>query len=168
MIFRFPTINDHEIVEDCVQEHYENNEKNIHASNMLTSLDYNSWVKKIQNNAQIPDKDWGKSITYLVFDNNEKLIGLLNIRYELNEKMTMKYGNIGYGVRPTERKKGYATQMLKYALEFCKEKNLKSVIVGCYKDNIASSKTIIKNGGILINEIADDGKISQYYEIKLV
>ena len=82
--------------------------------------------------------------------------------------MTMKYGNIGYGVRPTERKKGYATQMLKYALEFCKEKHLKSVIVGCYKDNIASSKTIIKNGGILINEVADAGKISQYYEIKLV
>ena len=73
-----------------VQEHYENNEKDIHASNMLTSLDYNSWVRKIHNNAQIPDKDWRKSITYLVFDNNEKLIGLLNIRYELNEKMAMK------------------------------------------------------------------------------
>ena len=46
MIFRFPTINDKEILEDYVQKHYENNEKNIHASNMLTSLDYNSWVKK--------------------------------------------------------------------------------------------------------------------------
>ena len=45
---------------------------------------------------------------------------------------------------------------------------MKSIIVGCYKDNIASSKTIIKNGRILINEIVDAGKISQYYEIKLV
>ena len=58
--------------------------------------------------------------------------------------MRMKYGDIGYSVCPSERRKGYATKMLKYALEVCKELGMKSVILGCYKSNIASSKTIKK------------------------
>ena len=64
---------------------------------------------------------WGKSLLYLCFDQN-RLIGLLSIRYELPKELSEKYGDIGYGVRPSERNKGYATAMLRYALSVCKEK----------------------------------------------
>ena len=62
----------------------------------------------------------------------------------------------------------YATDMLKFALDVCKEKGMKKVIIGCYKDNIASSKIIEKNGGIKINEKDFNRKIANYYEINLV
>ena len=77
--------------------------------------DYESWIKQITNNVNIPNGDWGKSYTYLAFD-NEKLVGLLSIRYDLTNELAEKFGHIGYGVRPSERCKGYATKMLNYAL----------------------------------------------------
>ena len=167
MKFRFPTLDDKEIIEAYVREHYENNEKELHGIIGFTSMEYSQWVKKIELNTKIPDKDWGKSLTYLVFNSEDKLIGFLSIRYDLSEKMRNIFGDIGYGVRPTERKKGYATQMLKYSLDVCRTYNMANVIIGCYKENIASAKTIIKNGGKLIREAEVEGVLCQYYEIKL-
>ena len=77
------------------------------------------------------------------------------------------YGNIGYGVRPSERRKGYATQMLKYALDVCKEKNMDEVILGCYDYNIASNKTIKNNGGILYKTDIQNKQLSDEWEIQL-
>lgn len=53
---------------------------------MLTSMNFEDWIEKINKNVTIPDPEWGRSLTYLVFD-NDKLIGLLSIRFDLNNKM---------------------------------------------------------------------------------
>ena len=164
--YRLPKIEDEKIVSEYVKEHYDNNEKELHGSNRLDSMNFIDWVKQIENNTKISAGEWGRSLTYLVF-NDDKLIGLLNIRYELSEELKEKYGDIGYGVRPLERRKGYATQMLRFAIDECKNRKMESVILGCYKDNLASSKTIIKNGGVLIKESKIDEKDALYYEIKL-
>ena len=119
MIYRLPEISDKEIVQEYVQEHYDYKESSISASLGLSSSEYPDWVEKIQKNALIGDEIWGKSLLYLCFDNN-KLIGLLSIRYDFSESLTKKYGDIGYGVRPSERNKGYATTMLQYALSVCR------------------------------------------------
>lgn len=175
MEYRLPKLEDKELVKSYIEDHYSHNEKSLSASNMLTSMTWENWVKKINDNAIIGDEEWGKSLTYLVIDNN-MLIGLLSIRYDLPNNLVNLYGHIGYGVRPSERRKGYALKMLKYALEECKRLGLNSVILGCYKENIGSAKTIVKNGGILVREevetkeISDNWQIeltSQYYEIKL-
>ena len=72
------------------------------------------------------------------------------------------------GVRPTERKKGYATQMLAKALEYCKsEIGLDKVMISCYKSNEGSRKTIINASGILDKEYEKDGEIVQTYWVKL-
>ena len=168
MIYRLPEISDKSILQDYMQEHYDNKENSISASLGLPASEYTDWVEKIQRNSLVGDEQWGKSLLYLCFDNN-KLIGLLSIRYELPENLTKIYGDIGYGVRPSERNKGYATMMLQYALSVCRNKGMTKVILGCYKDNIASAKTIQKNGGILTeeNDNYKEGKISQYYLINL-
>ena len=168
MIYRLPEINDKAMLQEYVQEHYENKETSISASLGLSSSEYSDWVEKMQRNASVGDEEWGKSLLYLCFDKS-KLIGLLSIRYDLPEFLRKKYGDIGYGVRPSERNKGYATMMLKYALSVCRNKGMTKVILGCYKDNIASAKTIQKNGGILTeeNDNYKEGKISQYYLINL-
>lgn len=118
-------------------------------------------------NINISDEVYGKSYTYLVF-NDEKMIGMINIRFDLPSGLVYKYGHIGYGVRPSERRKGYATKMLEFALRKCFELGLKKVVVGCYKENIGSAKTIIKNGGKLIIEKNDIKKINENWTINLI
>ena len=168
MKYRLPELEDKEILTQYVMEHYAHNEKSISASNRLTSTEYGEWVNKIHNNVKIPDIEWGKSLTYLCFDEENRLVGLLSVRYDLSKEKAMEIGHIGYGVRPSERRKGYATQMLKFALQECKKYGLNKAIVGCYKDNIGSAKTIIKNNGRLIKEDNREVKISDYWNINLV
>ena len=70
-------------------------------------------------------------------------------------------------MRPTERRKGYATAQIKLALDKCKELGIKRVLMTCDKDNIGSAKSIINNGGVLENEIDNDGKLLQRYWITI-
>ncbi|PIM79635.1 GNAT family N-acetyltransferase [Fusobacterium pseudoperiodonticum] len=84
------------------------------------------------------------SSTYLVIrEKDNYIVGMIDIRHYLNEYLTEAGGHIGYGVRKTERNKGYAKQMLKLALEKCKELKIKRVLITCDEDNIASEKVIL-------------------------
>jgi len=169
MKYRLPENKDREIIDSYVKEHHDNNEVGITSSFDLTSTDYYKWIENMHNNATIGDKEWGKAILLLCFEDNDELVGLLSIRYELSESLVNKYGHIGYGVRPSKRRQGYASKMLKHALSVCKEKGLERVVVGCYKDNLASKSTILKNGGVLFaeNDNFIKGKISQYFYIEV-
>lgn len=167
MKYRLPELDDYDILKEYVIEHYSNSEKSISASLGMTDMEYIEWVKKVKGNSEKADDKWGKYYLYLVFNDNEKLVGLLNIRFDMSNELRKKYGDIGYGVRPSERRKGYATKMLEYALKVCKEKQMKEVILGCYEYNIGSNKTIIKNGGILYKTITEEKKISDKWDIVL-
>ena len=84
------------------------------------------------------------SSTYLaVREKDNYIVGMIDIRHYLNEYLTQVGGNIGYSVRKTQRNKGYAKQMLKLALEKCKELKIKKVLITCNEDNIASEKVIL-------------------------
>ncbi|MBS4178635.1 GNAT family N-acetyltransferase [Lederbergia citrea] len=104
--------------------------------------------------------------TYWLADENDRIVGCINIRHNLNDRLLKIGGHIGYGVRPSARRKGYASAMLRLALEKAKEMELKKVLVTCNKDNIASAKTIINNGGNLESEYKEEsGNIVQRYWI---
>ena len=62
---------------------------------------------------------------------------------------------------PSERRKGYAKEMLRLILIKCKELGADKVLLTCDKENIASAKTIISNGGILENEVKDEVSLSK-------
>jgi predicted acetyltransferase len=168
MNYRLPEISDQAVLQAYVLEHFEQGENSISASMGLLASAYPDWVEKIQTNASVGDALWGRSLMYLCFE-QDRLVGLLSIRYELPAELTQQYGDIGYGVRPSERQKGYATTMLRYALSVCKEKGMDRAILGCYQDNPASAAVIRKNGGVLIQEKANDtgDRISQYYSVDL-
>jgi len=84
------------------------------------------------------------SSTYLgVREKDNYIVGMIDIRHYLNEYLTQVGGNIGYSVRKSERNKGYAKQMLKLALEKCKDLKIKKVLITCDEDNIASEKVIL-------------------------
>lgn len=168
LTYRLPTLEDQDELKTYVEEHYANGEQSISASMNLTSMNYENWVDQTNRNAEIPNGDWGRSYTLLCFD-GKKLVGLLSVRYEMSEELRTRYGDIGYGVRPKERRKGYATLMLRHALVICKEKGMEQVELGCFSDNVASAKTIQNNNGSLVRECEgyEEGKISQFYLLKL-
>jgi predicted acetyltransferase len=98
-------------------------------------------------------------------DNHLK--GMIHIRHYLNKYLFNWGGHLGYSVRKSERQKGYAAEMLGLALEKCKELKLEKVLITCNKDNIASAKTMIKNGAQLENDIQKGNDIIQRYWISL-
>ncbi|MCR4911425.1 MAG: GNAT family N-acetyltransferase [Bacilli bacterium] len=107
--------------------------------------------------------------TFFLYDEERDiLIGAVNIRHYLNEKLLREGGHIGDGIRPSERRKGYATKMIGLALIECKKLGIDRVLMICNKENIGSAKSIINNGGVLENEFVDEGgNIEQRYWIEL-
>ena len=111
---------------------------------------------------------WVPDTTLFCLDKDRNIfVGAVNIRHYLNDSLRKTGGHIGDGVRPSERRKGYATAMIKLALEECKKLGIHKVLICCDKENIGSAKSIIKNGGILENEVEEDGHIEQRYWVEV-
>ncbi len=106
--------------------------------------------------------------TFFCLDTDRNIfVGAVNIRHFLNERLLHSGGHIGDGIRPSERGKGYGTNMVALALEECDRLGIRDVLMCCNRDNIASARTIIKNGGILENEVTDgDTTIQRYWIIR--
>lgn len=157
---------------DYMQEHFSVGEHDLHGTSLLEKMNtYDDWLQHLdrQSSADTVSTGWVVSSTLFAVDKTrDRLIGVVDIRHELNDFLANYGGHIGYGVRPSERRKGYATEILRLGLEFCKSINLKKVMLACYKDNVASCKTIAKNGGVLESEHPhSDGKTIQIYWITL-
>lgn len=95
------------------------------------------------------------------FMKGDHILGAVSIR----KKCAEVDGHSGFGIRPSERRHGYATKMLSMALPIMKEYGISPVVITCAKDNTGSAKTIQNNGGRLIREVEDEGEIVQIYYI---
>jgi len=103
-----------------------------------------AWLESLETTPE----NWVPSTTYLAIHNG-RLVGMLNFRHHLNDHLLKDGGHIGYSVRKSERRKGYAKEMLRQSLEEARKLGLDKVLVTCETDNIASAKTIQSNGGVL-------------------
>lgn len=131
--------------------------------------DFKKFVEQLngfKNGIGIPDTFVPHSTFWLVNESN-KILGVVNIRHKLNDKLLLEGGHIGYGIRPSQRRKGYATKILELALEETKKLGITKALVTCDKDNTASEKTILKNKGIFYRETIFEGKIKLSYWINI-
>jgi predicted acetyltransferase len=135
----------------------------------LLDMDYKSWLThtcKIESKDTCPS-NLVPAHTYFLVLENRRIIGAINIRHYLNDYLFNFGGHIGYGIRPSERKKGYASLMLSMALPIAKELQINKALITCDKNNVGSAKTIMNNGGVLENEVMEDGETTQRYWIEL-
>ena len=135
----------------------------------IRRLDYHDFAYYCDN-LEVKDTIGGlvpDSTFFCLDEERDLIVGAVNIRHYLNEELLLNGGHIGDGVRPSERRKGIATQMIALALDECRKLGIKKVLMVCDKGNVGSAKSIQNNGGILENEIKVDGVVEQRYWIAM-
>lgn len=164
-----PSIEYKQQVLDYKNEFIENGD-DLAGTSYLQRYDvYEEWLKFVLDNEKESTKhtEVTASVFLAIREEDNKLVGMINIRHALNEYLYNYGGHIGYSVRKIERRKGYAKEMLKIALQECRKLQMKKVLITCNADNIASAKTIKYCGGILENEVSNDDTLTQRYWVEL-
>ncbi len=122
---------------------------------------YQEWLNWIAD-----DKARGQELYFL--SDERKIYGAISIRPKKNIAVVGLDGHCGYGIRPSERRKGYANKMLSMALPIMRKHGINPIVITCDKDNIGSAKTILNNYGVLVKEVKGErtGNIVQVFEIR--
>ena len=127
------------------------------------------WLANIINcmdPATLPEGKVQATLFLAVRESDNKVVAMIQVRHYFNEYLEKYAGNIGYSTRPSERRKGYATEMLRLTLPFCREIGLDKVLIACEPGNTASRRTILANGGkyeCTVHEPGADIDLERYW-----
>ena len=110
--------------------------------------EYIKTCAEYENKQTVPSHLVPATQFFFVRKSDNSLVGMLQVRHRFNDFLEKYAGHIGYSVKPSERRKGYAKEMLKMALSFCREIGLDKVLITCIDGNVGSEKTILANGGV--------------------
>ena len=165
IIFKEPIDVSFQQIEDYKNEFILNNEIIPGAAN-LTILATNEWVRFVENTKykETVTPGFVTAHTFFALD-NDKIVGVINGRHELNDYLLNFGGHIGYSVRKSERRKGYGKKMLIYTSEFLFSLGLDKILITCDKKNTASRRIIESCGGILENELIEETRTTLRYWI---
>jgi predicted acetyltransferase len=132
---------------------------------------FEDWLEKLRAYSSEETVPEGKvpATQFLSVNEENRVVGMLDLRHRLNEFLMQRGGHIGYSVHPDFRRQGIATRQLALGLEEAKKRGLTRVLITCDQDNIGSARTIQKNGGVLENEVFDpyDKTLVQRYWVEL-
>lgn len=152
------------------QEYFDFGETHINGSFGIAYYnDFNEWLNLVQGieKDELSRDNIHASTYFTVRESDHKIIGSIQLRHYLTEELEKHGGHIGYGIRPSERRKGYGKQQLLLVLEKAREMNLPKVMITCDKDNAASRRTALSCGGILTSENIYEDKEQQIFWIDL-
>lgn len=141
--------------EEMVNDFKKNGEKEYYDMYKNSLNDFDKYVDDLTDCSKginLPE-GWSRQCTFWLTDSENKVLGNLRIRPDLDNDFVKKIGgNIGYDISPSFRKKGYGNIILRLALEKVKSMGLSKVLITCLTDNYASSRVIEKNGGVFESE----------------
>lgn len=165
-----PTLEMKEKALDYRQEHFDNGELIINGSELLDkTASYEEWLEVVTYNSdpKTVNPNWVQTDTFFAIDNNtQTIVGIIDLRHEL-KGFLINLGNCGYSVRPSERRKGYASEMLNQLLEVAKQVGLNELHLSVERSNQPSIKTITKNGGEYERSFEFEGEQADIYKIIL-
>lgn len=169
-----PTLSRKEEVLSYIQEH-EDFQSDMNGTSGLNhcpqEYSYEEWLAELEkrkNKEYAYSKGRVPSETYFfIRESDNRMVGTINIRYDLTPAMLEFGGHIGYGIRPTERRKGYNKINLYLGLLRAKELGLEKVMLDCTVDNLGSNATIKALGGELVKTAIDpsDDTLTNVYWI---
>lgn len=130
----------------------------IDGGSMLEKYDSaEGWFVHLEEFSSRCPEGFVPSDTFLAVNEDNVVVGIIDCRRHIDHPFLGEWGgHIGYSVRKSERRKGYAKEMLRQALQIYRERGYEKVLVTCYTGNIASERTILANGGVYERE-TDDG-----------
>ncbi|TMW72840.1 GNAT family N-acetyltransferase [Alteribacter natronophilus] len=131
--------------------------------------DFKAMVTFLHNNHNGIDlkEGWVRDSTYWLVNGEDRIVGAVNIRHALTPFLKTSGGHVGYGIRPGERRKGYATEILALSLNKLRKLGVEDVLVVCDEVNEASRRTIEKNGGIRADDfVEEDGNVVNRFWIR--
>jgi predicted acetyltransferase len=131
--------------------------------------DFEGYLSRLARHAEGRDLRPGR-VPYLVFwliGEDRRVLGTSRLRLGLTPGLEKEGGHIGYDVRPSERRKGYATALLARTLDEARARGIDDVLVTCDEDNVGSIRVIENNGGELLGQVVSDrsGKTVNRYRI---
>ena len=162
-----PTMEYKDKAADFKREFLDNGELTINGSELLDKTnDYKEWLISVTNNTRVEtvNPEWVVTDTFFAVDEFDRIVGIIDLRHTLNGFLK-DFGNCGYSVRPSERRKGYATEMLRLMLDAAANAGLSDIYLAAERDNEPSVKTIIKNGGKYERSFEHEGKQADVYRI---
>ena len=157
--FEIPGISRKEDAIDYIREFLEYGSEINGAGGLHRYLDdYEGWLEKLNMDyTMVPGEERVPARTYfLVRESDSRIVGMINIRLVLNERLSHYGGHIGYSIRPTERGKGYNNINLYLGLKVCRKYGIERIFMDADLENPASWKTMEAFGGVRIREYYDD------------
>lgn len=170
-----PSIERKEDAIQYIEEFYKYNSK-IHGTGSLDrelkkGKTYEEWLDnnlKLHDEIYATDKGLVPAFTYfLIRENDNKIVGMIDLRLGLNEYLRNFGGHIGYSIRPSERKKGYNKVNLYLVLQEARQHNLEKVLITCADYNVGSRKSILAFDGKFEKSTIDksDNEVMELYWI---
>lgn len=140
----------------------------LHGDEVLeTATGFARYVNGLRAQETVPLKDGYVTCTYRWIVEGDEYLGAISFRHELSESLMNYGGHIGYGVRPSARRRGLASWALGETLLTARERGYERVLLTCREDNAASAATIEKHGGVLEDTRAHEGVRMRRYWIAI-
>ncbi|MGY1839411.1 MULTISPECIES: GNAT family N-acetyltransferase [unclassified Modestobacter] len=116
-----------------------------------TPQGFAAWVDRLRSESDpaVPTAEGRVPCTCWWIVDGDTVVGAIALRHRLNDFLLRAGGHIGYGIRPSARRRGLATWALGEVLPTARALGLDRVLVTCADDNVGSARVIERAGGLL-------------------